>query len=120
MPLFATIKTDVKLSGRAASMGQGVIAEVAKKLVDTFSVNLASLLAAPAEPPAAEPTSESSESRPAAPVPPRFAPSDDASLPLLSVVGSIAADRLRSPRVAVPVGIALVALILVVFRLLRR
>jgi len=42
---IATIKTDVKLSGRAASMGQGVIAEVSKKLVDTFSKNLASMLA---------------------------------------------------------------------------
>jgi uncharacterized protein len=116
---LATIKTDVKLSGRAASMGQGVIAEVAKKLVDTFSVNLASLLTAPAEASVAEPEAPS-EPRPPGPLPPRFASSDDASLPLLSVVGSIAADRLRSPRVAVPVGIALVALILVVFRLLRR
>src|ERR1700680_3951936 len=35
----ATIKTDVKLSGRAASLGQGVVTEVFKNLVDTFSTN---------------------------------------------------------------------------------
>lgn len=118
----ATINTDVKLSGRAASMGQGVIGEVAKKLVDTFSVNLASLLTAPAEVAAPkEATGESTGgSIPSVPFPPRPIPDDDTSLPILSIVGSIAADRLRSPRVAVPVGIAIVALIVGVLRLLRR
>jgi uncharacterized protein len=114
---IATIKTDVKLSGRAASMGQGVIAEVAKKLVDTFSVNLASMLTAPVEAPPSEATSGSS---PAAPVPQRSVPSDDASLPVLSIVGSIVVDRLRSPRVAVPVGIVIVALVAGVLWLLHR
>jgi carbon monoxide dehydrogenase subunit G len=114
---IATINTDVKLSGRAASMGQGVIAEVAKKLVDTFSVNLASLLTAPVEAPAAEVTGEST---PAVPAPQRYAPSEEASLPVLSMLGSIAVGRLRSPRVAVSVGIALVALLVGVRRLLRR
>jgi uncharacterized protein len=41
----ATIKTDVKLSGRMASMGQGVIADVSKKLVNTFSDNLQAMMA---------------------------------------------------------------------------
>ncbi len=114
---IATINTDVKLSGRAASMGQGVIAEVAKKLVDTFSINLASLLTAPAEAPAAEATGESA---PEVPLPLRSVPSEEAALPVLSMLGSIAVGRLRSPRVAVPVGIAIVAIIVGVLRLLRR
>lgn len=117
----AVIKTDVKLSGRAASMGQGVIGEVAKKLVDTFSVNLASLLTAPSEVAAPTATGESTGgSIPSVPFPPRPIPNDDTSLPVLSIVGSIVADRLRSPRIAVPVGIAIVALIVGVLRLLRR
>jgi len=41
----ATVKTDVKLSGRMASMGQGVIADVSKKLVNTFSENLQAMMA---------------------------------------------------------------------------
>ena len=112
----ATIKTDVKLSGRAASMGQGVIAEVSKKLVDTFSTNLASMLEPPVEAPALE---ASSPSTTAAAVPQPFVPSDDAALPVLSVVGSVVIGRLRSRRVAVPVGIAVVALVAFVLWLLR-
>ena len=50
----ATIKTDVKLSGRIASMGQGVIVDVTKRMVDAFSANLAAMLATP-EPAAAAP-----------------------------------------------------------------
>lgn len=114
---IATINTDIKLSGRAASMGQGVIAEVAKKLVDTFSVNLASLLTAHVEAPAADATGEPT---PADPPPPRYSPSEEASLPVLPMLGSIAAGRLRSPRVAVSVGIVLVALLVGVRRLVRR
>jgi carbon monoxide dehydrogenase subunit G len=104
----ATIKTDVKLSGRAASMGQGVIADVSKKLVDTFSTNLATLMA-PAE---ATPTADAmapSTASDAVPQPP--IPHDEAALPVLSVLGSVVIGRLRSPRVAVPVGIAVVALV---------
>jgi len=112
----ATIKTDVKLSGRAASMGQGVIAEVSKKLVDTFSTNLASMLEPPVEAPALE---ASSPSTTAAAVPQPFVPNDDAALPVLSVVGSVVIGRLRSRRVAVPVGIAVVALVAFVLWLLR-
>jgi carbon monoxide dehydrogenase subunit G len=41
---LATIKTDVKISGRMASMGQGVIADVSKKLVNTFSDNLQAMM----------------------------------------------------------------------------
>jgi uncharacterized protein len=114
---MATIKTDVKLSGRAASMGQGVIAEVAKKLVDTFSVNLAGMLVAPAAAPTSDVTSQST---PAVEAAPRSAAGGDASLPVLSIVGSVAMDRLRSPSVATPVGVAVVGLIAFLLWLWRR
>jgi uncharacterized protein len=113
----ATIKTDVKLSGRAASMGQGVIAEVSKKLVDTFSTNLAGMLAPPVEAPALGAMSPGTTT---VALPQPFVPSDDASLPVLSVVGSVVMGRLRSPRVAVPVGVAIVALVAFVLWLWRR
>jgi uncharacterized protein len=49
------IHTDVAISGRAAAMGQGIIADVSARLIDTFAANLAAMLAAPeaAEPEAA-------------------------------------------------------------------
>jgi uncharacterized protein len=40
------IHTDVAISGRAAAMGQGIIADVSARLIDTFAVNLAQMLAA--------------------------------------------------------------------------
>ena len=40
----ASLETDVALSGRVAAMGQGVIADVAGRLVETFAENLAASL----------------------------------------------------------------------------
>jgi uncharacterized protein len=40
------IHTNVAISGRAAAMGQGIIADVSARLIDTFAVNLAQMLAA--------------------------------------------------------------------------
>jgi carbon monoxide dehydrogenase subunit G len=112
----AVIKTDVKLSGRAASMGQGVIADVSKKMIDTFSTNLASMLV-PATPAPADDAADAEAAR-ATPAAAPFVPADDASLPVLSVIGSVVMDRLRRPRVAA--GIALAALVAFVMRRRRR
>ena len=136
----AIIKTDVKLSGRMASMGQGVIADVSKKLVNTFSDNLQAMMApAPVgagDPPpvgavvspdapatAAVPASAlagdgagpGATAVPLAAAPPPVAaaaprPNEEASLPLMSIAGAVLMGRLRTPKVAVPVGIAVVAL----------
>jgi uncharacterized protein len=43
------IHTDVAISGRAAAMGQGIIADVSARLIDTFAANLAAMLAQPEE-----------------------------------------------------------------------
>jgi uncharacterized protein len=40
------IHTNVAISGRAAAMGQGIIADVSARLIDTFAANLAQMLAA--------------------------------------------------------------------------
>ena len=69
-----TIDTDVKLSGKAAAMGGGVIKEVSGKLVDQFAKNLEEMLGAGARSPA-QPTPEAAAAAaPATPTAP--APSD--------------------------------------------
>lgn len=136
-----TISTDVKLSGRAAAMGGGVIQDVSARIVDTFAQNLAAMLAggksAAVETPAAPAGGESATSAPAPsadeppeagdegepkpsagptqPTPPRGAPAPDqeASLPVLSIV----AGRLRDPRA---MGAALGVVAVVAFALGRR
>src|SRR4051794_15427152 len=44
-----TISTDVRLSGRAATMGRGVVQDVAGRLIGTFADNLAASLGAKPE-----------------------------------------------------------------------
>jgi carbon monoxide dehydrogenase subunit G len=108
----ASIKTDVKLSGRVAAMGQGVIGDVAKRLVDTFSTNLSNILLAPAAPatPAAAGSDPSSD-----PVPtpdPSPAPAEMASLPLISVLGAALLERLRKTPALVGIVAALAGVLL--------
>jgi carbon monoxide dehydrogenase subunit G len=108
-----TIHSDVAISGKAASMGQGVIADVSGRLVDTFAANLAAMLAGPA---AEEPAAAATPG--ATPPPPGVAsPAADEGLPILAIVGKVLAQRLRDPRIAVP---ALVALVLLLRALRRR
>lgn len=75
------IETDVQLSGKAAAMGQGVIADVSATLVDTFAANLAEMLSGSEAP---EPTT--------APV-----PTTQQSLPVGAIATSVVKGRLRSP-----------------------
>jgi carbon monoxide dehydrogenase subunit G len=107
----ATVTTDVELSGKVATMGQGVLQDVSGRLVDTFAKNLAVMLEggppAAAEEPAAAPGA--AEAGRAAPPPPPPPPHEEA-LDLGAVGGAIAAERLRDPRVVgvlVLLGIAL-------------
>jgi uncharacterized protein len=74
-----TIHSDVAISGRVASMGRSVMAEVSANLIDTFSKNLAAMLSgeepaaatdgAAAKPAAKEPQTDAVESKAAAPEP---------------------------------------------------
>jgi uncharacterized protein len=138
------IHTDVAISGRAAAMGQGIIADVSARLIDTFAVNLAQMLAAaqpgvpeqpglgPVPPDAAAraeaPTTEfaaagtagfegaqAAGAAAARPAPPA-PPAEPEGLPVLSVAGGVLADRLRNPKVIA--GLAGAAV--VVFALRRR
>src|ERR671932_587639 len=44
----ATVTTEVQLSGKVATMGQGVLQDVSGRLIGTFAQNLAAMLAGPA------------------------------------------------------------------------
>ncbi len=121
----ATVTTDVELSGKAATMGQGVLQDVSGRLVQTFARNLATMLEtgrapAPAKPPA-RPMAEEEPLRTAeaAPPPERPAgePAADEALDLGAVAGAVVAGRLRDPRVA---GALAVLVALVAFALGRR
>jgi carbon monoxide dehydrogenase subunit G len=118
-----SIHSDVAISGRVASMGRSVMADVSANLIDTFSKNLAAMLsgeepaaatdgaaATPAQPAKIEaepaPTSGGAPFKPSvgsdAP-PPRPAPSSppegNDSLDIGSVAGTLMAGRLQDPKV---------------------
>ena len=118
----ATMSTDLKLSGRAAAMGRGVIADVSQALVSEFAGNLARMLsespqdgaarasaaAAQATDAAAAPVKEKEDSAPTPPSttppaagpPPPEAPSSSAAAPLDAgqLARTVVASRLREPR----------------------
>jgi hypothetical protein len=106
---IGTMKAQVQLAGKAAAMGRGIIEDVSARLVQTFAQNLEGILAsgggdggdaaaepeasaAPEEKPAAapEPSTGSGEAE---------AEADDDGLPVLPLVASMVADRMRDPRV---------------------
>ena len=116
----AVVTTEVELSGKAAQMGQGVLQDVAGRLVKTFAQNLATMLeggeatstvAEPGKQDAPAPSSERAGPGTPPPAPPK--PADDA-LDLGSIGGAVIADRLQDPRrLAALLGIvALIAYLL--------
>jgi carbon monoxide dehydrogenase subunit G len=106
-----TMSSDVRLSGKAAAMGRGIIQDVSARLVDEFAQNLATMLSAgePAEAEgngggAAEPGPAAAESGAAATetgaakAPPRPEPAES-SVDALAVASSVIRDRLKRPQV---------------------
>jgi carbon monoxide dehydrogenase subunit G len=122
----ATVTTEVQLSGKVATLGQGVLQDVSGRLVETFAHNLAGMLeghvtdgaAAPASAvagvQAAAATVQTQPSGASPPVPdaprgpvaapdptPAPAPAPGVrvdALDLGSIGGAVVADRLRDPR----------------------
>lgn len=85
-----SIVTEMRMSGKAAAMGQGVIQDVAAMLTDTFAHNLAALVEG-----AGQPTVEAEAVPPRAEQPPPA----EAALPAGEIARSVIAGRLRDPRV---------------------
>jgi carbon monoxide dehydrogenase subunit G len=100
----ATITTDVELSGKVATMGQGVLQDVSGRLVGTFADNLAAMLArgdAPEPEPetgAAGTTAGEAGSAPAQEPEREPGPEPAEALDLGSLGGAVVAERLRDPR----------------------
>jgi uncharacterized protein len=103
----ATVTTEVELSGKAAQMGQGVLQDVAGRLVETFAKNLATMLEGgePVAPPAeagaaAAETAATKEETPATAgaTPPAPGIEREEALDLGSLGGAMLADRLQDPR----------------------
>jgi carbon monoxide dehydrogenase subunit G len=119
----ATVTTDVKLTGKVATMGRGVLQDVSGRLVNTFAQNLQAMLAGgepspAAEAPAAASTqaAQASEARGAEPQP-RPAPEPAQALDLGELGGAAVKERLRDPRA---LGGLVAAVALVFFWLGRR
>ena len=111
----ATVTTEVELSGKAAQMGQGVLKDVAGRLVETFAKNLETMLEG-GEPEAtrtAEPIPSSAPPPEPSPPPDTGIQREDA-LDLGSLGGAVIADRLQDPRrlAALLAIIALIAFLL--------
>jgi carbon monoxide dehydrogenase subunit G len=99
----ATVVTDVELSGKVATMGQGVLQDVSGRLVGTFAENLAAMLArgdAPAPEPEAAAGTTAGEAGPAPTQEPERGPGPEPAeaLDLGSLGGAVVAERLRDPR----------------------
>ncbi len=100
----ATVTTEVQLSGKAATMGQAVLQDVSRRLVETFAGNLQAMLAGGQEEPEPEaaPAAASAADAQAGPAPPRAAPKPPPQAPaealdLGSLGGAVLADRLKRP-----------------------
>lgn len=107
------IVTEMKVSGKAASMGRGVMQDVAGRMVGTFAENLAKMLEEGEGAPVAadEPPKESGPATPEDEAPRAAAASedDDDALDIGSLGASMALDRLKDP---VVIGLLVVAFLL--------
>ena len=94
----ATVTTDVQLSGTVATMGQGVLQDVSRRLVETFAANLATMLErgerVEAEVPA-QPTREPEPAEQGGDA----ARAPESALDLGSLGGAVIVDRLQNPRI---------------------
>jgi carbon monoxide dehydrogenase subunit G len=113
-----TMHTDVALTGKAASMGSGLISDVSARLIDKFATNLQTMLTAPA---AERPTATAGDggapsgvgTGDAAPQP--LPPAEAQELSALSLVGGVIVRRLRAPSVLAG-AIVVIALLFLVRR----
>jgi carbon monoxide dehydrogenase subunit G len=97
----ATVTTEVQLSGKVATMGQGVLQDVSRRLVETVAGNLATMLegGAPAEPSAPPPSAREARTpagEPARPEEPAAA-GPESALDLGSLGAAVVAERVKEP-----------------------
>jgi carbon monoxide dehydrogenase subunit G len=108
----ATVTTEVQLSGRVATMGQGVLQDVSRRLVETFAGNLATMLEGGEVPQPPAPAPAETGEPPAAAADSPASGESESALDLGSVGGAVIAERLKDRRV---LGGLLAAVALVAF-----
>ena len=101
------VATDLTVTGKPAQFGRGVMQDVAGRIIDQFSANLAATMAATG---AAEAAAAAGE----APVTPPALPQAADSIDLLGTAGAPVLKR------AIPVAIALVAVVGIIWLIARR
>jgi carbon monoxide dehydrogenase subunit G len=121
----AVLETEVQLTGKAASMGRGVIGDVAERLVQTFAGNLAEMVSAEGAPAAPEGAPAAAEGAPATPEPPPPPPppkpQEAQALEVGGLAAGVIAHRLGQPRnLAVALGAVAALFGLLGFRAGRR
>jgi carbon monoxide dehydrogenase subunit G len=88
----ATVKTDVELSGKVATLGHGVLKDVSGRLVGSFAENLAAMLEGEQQP------ADEVPARPTVERMPEAEPGGDDALDLGSLGGAAIMDQLKDPR----------------------
>jgi carbon monoxide dehydrogenase subunit G len=88
------VGAEIQIRGRVATLGRGVLQDVADKLCESFAANLAQMLATAGAPAVAAPA----PSGPSAPSAATRAPAAAEALPALELLASVVASRLARPR----------------------
>jgi len=110
------VNTEITITGKAAQFGRGVMQDVAGRIIDQFSVNLAAMMTAGgADATAAATAAEGGEpGTTTAPPKPAVLPHHEDSIDLLGTAGAPVLQR------AIPVAIGLVVVIGVIIWIARR
>ena len=111
------VTTEITITGKAAQFGRGVMQDVAARIIDQFSANLAAMMTAGgAEATAAATAAEGGEPGTTTTAPPKPAvlPHHEDSIDLLGTAGAPVLQR------AIPVAIGLVVVIGVIIWIARR
>ena len=111
------VNTEITITGKAAQFGRGVMQDVAGRIIDQFSANLAAMMTAGgAEATAAAAATEGGEAGTTTTAPPKPAalPHHEDSIDLLGTAGAPVLQR------AIPVAIGLVVVIGVIVWIARR
>jgi carbon monoxide dehydrogenase subunit G len=117
-----TIETEVQLSGKVAAMGQGVIADVSAKLVETFAENLAAMLAdggAAGDAAVGSGGAAAAATVSAPAVVPRPAPAKS-TVPVGKIAAAVIAGRLGNPRTLLLVAVVYAVIFLAIGFLIGR
>jgi len=110
------VNTEITITGKAAQFGRGVMQDVAGRIIDQFSANLAAMMTAGgADATAAATAAEGGEpGTTTAPPKPAVLPHHEDSIDLLGTAGAPVLQR------AIPVAIGLVVVIGVIIWIARR